>query len=60
MDGVADAGDPGDLLSAWGGSSGGIAATEVVRVDGVVPIGLVSRIAVVCALDDNKVGLEGS
>jgi hypothetical protein len=40
----------GDLLGARGGKAGGVGATQVVGLDGVVPIGLDGGIAVVGAL----------
>ncbi len=43
----------GDLLGARSGEAGGIAATEVVRLDGVVPEGLDGGIAVVGSLHRN-------
>ena len=52
VDSVAVAGNgavsgDGDLLGARGGEAGGVTAAEVVRLDGVVPVGLDGGIAVV-------------
>ncbi len=58
MDSVAVAGDnvvgDGDLLGARGGEAGGVAAAEVVGLDGVVPVGLDGGITVVGTLHHTK------
>ena len=55
MDGVAVAGDAvgsgRNLLGARGGNASSVGATEVVAVDGVVPVGVDSGVVVVGTLE---------